>query len=37
MTQMYGVRERGIKHAPGFLVRSTGRVELPLSEMGLAV
>ena len=34
MTQMWGLRERGVKDTLRFWVRSSGRVELLLSETG---
>lgn len=34
---MWGLRERGVKDTPRLWVRSSGRVELLLSEMGKAV
>lgn len=39
MTQMWGLRERGVKDTVRFWARSSGsgRVELLLSEMGKAV
>lgn len=37
MTQMWGLRERGVTEGPNFFAWTTGRMELPHPEMRKAV